>query len=85
LLYDGGGEAAPAQEGPEFLPALATIGVTDQAGPAFCGLCSRRCQHILCSKILLYGVLDKRAAKAALLQLPAQALRAVTTAGEACT
>jgi hypothetical protein len=56
---------------------------TGQARPAFCGLRSRRCQDILCSKILLHGVLDKRAANAALLQLPAQALRPVATAGEA--
>jgi hypothetical protein len=83
LLHDGGGKAAPAQERPEFLPSPGKIGFTGQAGPALRGLRPRRCQHILGSELLLHGFLDKRAANAALLQLLAQALRAVATAGEA--
>src|SRR5438132_12051987 len=41
------------------------------------------CQHILGSEILLHGFFDKRATKAALLQLLAQTLWAVATVGEA--
>jgi hypothetical protein len=82
LLHHGSGKTAPAHERPALLPAFGTIGCTSQAWPASRGLRPRRCQHIPDREILLHSVLDKGAANAALLQLLAQALRAIAAAGE---
>jgi hypothetical protein len=54
-----------------------------QPRPALCGLHPRCCEHILCRQILLYSLRNERTADTTLVQLAAQALRAVTTVGEA--
>ena len=67
----------------QLLPAFAVMRFTGQPWPALRGLHPRRCEHVLCRQILLYGLCDERAADTTLVQLAAQALRAVATAGQA--
>src|SRR5262245_17381747 len=83
LLRGGGGKAATAQKRKELLPAPGEVRCAGQTGPTLGGLRSRCGKHVLRSEVLLHGLIDERAADAALVQLAAQALRAVAAAAQA--